>query len=130
MTRVHRVPTLIEEDLEPSAEIHRIDVDRNADVAEIAGAIAGGNVHAAAERNREMSEVAADADTFVHGITGGKGWARVGITEPDFRVNKIANRPYTSSPAGQRSELRPGEISELVAVTILGFITHRCVSIG
>ena len=63
---VHSIPTPIEKDFEPAAEIHRIDVDRNADVAEIAGAIAGGDVHAAAERNGEMGEVPADPDAFVH----------------------------------------------------------------
>src|SRR5271163_427994 len=116
VTRVHRVPTPIEEDLEPSAEIHRIDVDRNADVAEITGAIAGGNVHAAAECNREMGEVAADADAFAHGIAGATSWACVGIAEPDFRVNEIADRLHCPRAAWQLSEFRPGEIGEFVAI--------------
>ena len=118
VTRVHRVPTPIEKHLEPGAEIHRVDVDRNADVAEIASAIARGNVHAAAERNREMGEVAADADAFVHGIAGAAGWARVWITEADLRVNEIADRLHDARAAGQFSEPRPGEIGELVAVAI------------
>src|SRR5579863_3995261 len=56
VTRVFHVPPPSEKDLEPGAEIHRIDVDRNADVAEIAGAVAGGNVHAAAKRDGKMGE--------------------------------------------------------------------------
>ena len=44
-------------------------------------------------------------------------WARVGITEPNSRVNEIADRLHTQG-AGQLSELRPGEIGELVAIAI------------
>ena len=50
VTRVLRVPAPRQKDLEPGAEIHWINVDRNVDVAEIPGAIVSGNVHAAAER--------------------------------------------------------------------------------
>jgi hypothetical protein len=73
VTRVHRVPAPSEKDFEPSAEIHWVDIDRNTDVAEIAGALAGGNVHSAAERDGEMSKVAAYADGFLHGIAGATG---------------------------------------------------------
>src|SRR5450432_1805861 len=44
-------PPPAEIDLEPGAEIHRRGIDRHADIAEITGAIARGNVHAAAERD-------------------------------------------------------------------------------
>ena len=36
VTRVYRVPTAIEKDFSPGAENHGIDIDRNANVAEIA----------------------------------------------------------------------------------------------
>jgi len=65
-----------------------------------------------------MGEVAADADTFAHGIAGATGWARVGITEPDLRVNEIADRLLDPRAPGQFSEPRPGEIGEPVAVAI------------
>ena len=81
-----------EKDLEPGAEIHGIGINRNADVAEIAGAIARGNVHAAAERYGEMREVAAHANPFVHGIAGAAGGARIRIAEPDLGVHEIADR--------------------------------------
>jgi hypothetical protein len=90
---------------------------QDADVAEIAGAVAGRDVHAAAERDGEMGEVAADADALMHGLAGATSWARVGITEPNFRVNEIADRLHTLG-AGQLSELRPGEIGELVAIAV------------
>ena len=58
-SKVYQLPDEI--DLEPGREIHRRVVRRHADVAEIAGAIARRDVHAAAERDREMREVAAHA---------------------------------------------------------------------
>ena len=78
VARVYRVPAPSEKDLEPGAEIHWINIDWNADVAEIAGAVAGRDVHAAAERDGEMGEVPADADAFVHGVAGATSWARIG----------------------------------------------------
>jgi hypothetical protein len=118
VTRVFRVPAPSEEDLEPGAEIHWIDIDWNADVAEIAGAVAGRDVHAAAERDGEVGEVAADADAFVHGIAGAAGRARIRVAEADFGVDEIADGLYDPRAAGQFSEPRPGEIGELVAVAI------------
>jgi hypothetical protein len=58
VARVYGVPTAIEKDFGPGAEIHRTDISRDADVAEIAGAIPCGNVHAPAERDREIREEA------------------------------------------------------------------------
>jgi hypothetical protein len=92
VTRVYRVPTAIEKDFGPGAEIHGIGINRNADVAELAGAIPRGNVHA--------------------------GGARIRITEADLRVHEIANRLHTLAAAQYHPEMRPGEISELVAVAI------------
>jgi hypothetical protein len=57
VTGVFRVPAARQKDFEPGAEIHWINIDRNADVAEIPGAIAGGDVHATAESNGEVGEV-------------------------------------------------------------------------
>jgi hypothetical protein len=104
VTRVYRVPTAIEKDFGPGAEIHGIDIGRNADVARISGAIARGNVHAPAERDGEMGEVAADADALVHGIAGATGWARVWIAELDLRLNEIANRLHPLRAAGHLSD--------------------------
>src|ERR1700722_18107661 len=92
VTRIYGVPTAIEKDFGPAAEIHGIGIDRNADVAEIAGAIARGNVHAPAERDGEVREVAAYTNAFVHGIARAAGGTRIGITEPDLCVHEIANR--------------------------------------
>ena len=42
------MPAVTEIDFEPGAEVHRLIVERHADVAEIAGAVTRRNVHAAA----------------------------------------------------------------------------------
>src|SRR5262249_43274540 len=78
---VEGVPAAAEIDLEPGAEIHRIGLRRYADVAEIAGAVARRDVHAAAERDREVREVAADAAPLDHHLGRGLGGAGVLIAE-------------------------------------------------
>jgi hypothetical protein len=88
VARVYRVPTAIEKDFGPGAEIHGVGINRNADVAEIAGAIPRGNVHAPAERYGGMREVAAYANAFVHGIARGAGWARIWILKRIFACTK------------------------------------------
>jgi hypothetical protein len=73
VARVYGVPTAIEKDFGPGAEIHGIGINRNADVAEIAGAITRGNVHAPAERYGEMREVAAYTNALMQGSAGAAG---------------------------------------------------------
>ena len=99
VARVCGVPTAIEKDFGPGAEIHGIGIKRNADVAQIASAIPRGNVHASAERYGEMREVAAYTHAFMHGIAGAAGGARIRITEPDRRVHEIANRVHALAAA-------------------------------
>src|ERR1700675_2884831 len=53
VTGIEGVPTVADIGLEPGAEIHRRGVGGHADVAEIAGAIARRDVHAAAQRHGE-----------------------------------------------------------------------------
>jgi hypothetical protein len=61
VSRIERVPGATEVGLEPSREVHRRRVLGNADVTEIAGAIARRDVQAATEGNGQVREVAADA---------------------------------------------------------------------
>src|SRR4026209_2894861 len=62
---IERVPAASDIGFEPGGEIHRTIRRRHADIAEIAGAVAGRNVHAAAERDRQMREVAAHPFAFL-----------------------------------------------------------------
>jgi hypothetical protein len=56
---VEGIPAAAKIGLEPGAEVHRQVFRGHANVAEIAGAIARRNVHAAAQRDGEMGEVPA-----------------------------------------------------------------------
>src|SRR6202034_229595 len=87
-------------------------------VAEIPRAVARGNVHAATERDSEVSEIAADADALAHRIAGATGGARLGIAKTDLRVDEVADRLRAPPAARYRVELRPREIGEIVAVAI------------
>jgi hypothetical protein len=65
-----------------------------------------------------MGEVAAYTNAFMQGIAGAAGGARIRVTEADLRVHEIANRLHPLAAAQSHPEIRPGEISELVAVAI------------
>jgi hypothetical protein len=103
-------PAAAEIRLEPRVEIHRRGIGRNADVAEIAVAIARRDVETAAERYREMGEVAADADAFRQGLAGSPGRARSGLAEREPFMDEIADRVHLGPTAGNGAEVRPGEI--------------------
>ncbi len=66
MTRIAGMPPAAEIDLKTGAEIHRVDILRDADVAEIAGGIARGDIQGAAKSDREMREVPADPLAFLY----------------------------------------------------------------
>src|SRR5262249_8232045 len=80
-----RIPATAEIDLDPGTEIHRLGLGRNADVAEMAGAIARRDVHAAAQRDRQVGKVAAHPAALDHDVGGGPGGAGVLVAETDVR---------------------------------------------
>ncbi len=116
MAGVHRVPVAAEIDLEPGAEIHRRRVRRHADIAEIAGAVARRDVHAAAKRDREMGEVAADAGPV--GVAAMRGAQQVGVhvVEADMAVDEIEDR-LDARPAGRRC---PKKVSQAKSAKPVG----------
>jgi hypothetical protein len=52
VTRIERVPTTVQQNLEPGAEVHWSGIAGHADIAKIAGAVPGRNIRAAAKRDR------------------------------------------------------------------------------
>ena len=106
-SKVYQRPPRI--DLEPGAEIHRRRIRRHADVAEIAGAVARRDVHAAAERDGEVREVAAHAAPLGEAARGAARGVGVLIVELDVRVDEIADRlhPAPSPAACRRTAPRP-----------------------
>ena len=107
---VERVPAPAQKDFEPGAEVHRRRVGRNADVAEIAGAIARRDVHAAAERDRQMGEIAADADALAQPVGGGAARVRASRSQSGCRSwtkSQIACTRVAPPPISQRTATRP-----------------------
>src|SRR5262249_53539027 len=104
VTGVEGVPATAEIDLEPGAEIHGIGIGDNSDIAEIAGAITRRDVHAAAKRDREMREVAADPAALKRHSRCGPGSGGVLIAEAHNRRNVIADRLYAWPPRRRLAE--------------------------
>ena len=94
---VEGVPPAAQVALHPGAEIHR-RAGGNADIAQIAGAIAGGDVQAAAEGDGQMGIVAADADLFPIDVVGALGGPGLLVVKGDVVVDPVADGLY-SGPA-------------------------------
>ena len=90
VARIERLPLPVEEHFDPGAEVHGVD-DGHANVAEVAVDVARRDVKAAAQRQRQMRIVAADANTFLKGLVGGSRRACLQIVEANVVVHKIAN---------------------------------------
>ncbi len=118
MARVEGVPLPGQIDLEPSRKIHRRGIVGNADVAHIAGAIARRDAHAAAERQRQMREVAAHAGAlFVH-IMRGFHVMRMLIAEGDVVMHERADRGDPPPTRRRVAEQRPRDIGQLVGLAV------------
>ena len=91
MPRIPRVPFATEKDIEPGTEIHRIGIDRNANVSKIAGAVTGRDVHAATQRDSQMGEIAAHPDTLIVPFGRSPVAARMRVTKLDSVVRVFGN---------------------------------------
>ena len=118
MACVEGVPVTAEIGLEPRAEVHREVHRRDADVAEVAGAIARRNVHAAAQGDSQMREVATYPATL--GVAGESraGWVGVVVAELDVVVHIVADRLHPGPAFRRIAEQRPRKLRELVCFTI------------
>ena len=91
----------VEKDLDPGAEVHRID-DRNANVAEMTVDIARGNVEAAAERERKMRKIATYADALVKRLKGRPRRSGLHVVKRDVIVDEVANRLHPTPSQARR----------------------------
>src|SRR5262249_42465803 len=117
VARIEREPAIAEVDLDPGAEIHRID-DGHADVPQIPVDVAGRNVHAAAKRDGEVRVVAAHADAFLMGLERRSGRARVVIAKPDALVHEVADGLHAAPSWRYVLEQIPGDLTELVGLAV------------
>src|ERR1700690_3823918 len=111
-------PSAPEVDFETRVEIQGRRAGRHADVAEIAVAVARGNVEATAQRDRQMGEVAAYADTLGQRVVCCARGPSFGVAEPEAPMNEVADRLHPRPPAIDAAEARPGEIREQLGLAI------------
>ena len=90
MAGVHVPPAAVEPDLVPGTEVSGAG-EGDANVADVAGDVAGGNLHAASEGDGEVLIVAADADAFGEDVHGGHGGASFFVVEGHLGVDPIAD---------------------------------------
>ena len=110
---VHVPPAAAEPDLIPGAEVAGAR-GGNAYVADVAGDVAGGDVHAAGECDGEVLIVAADADAFGEDVHGGFGGASHLVIEDNFVVNPIADGGGEGPAGAEMAEEVLGDAAEAV----------------
>ena len=126
VSRIESMPVRTEVNFEPGAEIHRIGVERNTNVTEIACGVARRDIHAAAESNRKMGKVATDAHALAKCVKSRSIGTGLQVVEAEVAVDKIANGLYTR-PAGRRvAERSPGKIKQFAVDFAVPARQHEC----
>ena len=115
--RVKVDPSAFKKNLIPGAEISGT-AKWSPDVSDVAGSIAGWNIHAASKCNGEVLEISADANSLDEDIRGGLGRSRGVVVKSDLVMHPIADgyRAFPSSLGG--SKLALGDSAELVDLAI------------
>ena len=130
MAGVEGKPSPVKKYFEPGAEIHWGRIARDADIAEIAGAVARWNVHATAERQGKVREVPANPDSLSMTFRGGPIAARMVIAKLDMIMNVVADSLNSSPTAEDTSEQRPGEIGKFLSIAVAAAEKERQRLIG
>jgi hypothetical protein len=115
---VECVPATAKIDLEPRAEIHGLGLWRDVDVAEISGAITRRDVHATAQRDRQVGKVAAYAAALDHDVGGGPGGAGMLVAEADMGMDEIADRLHARPARKRVAEARPGLLHQTLGLAV------------
>ena len=100
---IHVPPAAVEPDLVPGAEVSGAGVGY-ADIADVAGDVAGGDFHAAGQGDGEVLVVAADADTLGEDVHGGHGGASFFVVEGDLLVDPVADSGGEGPAAAEVAE--------------------------
>src|SRR3974377_1585925 len=111
-------PASAEIRLDPSGEIHWPIRRQDADLAEITGAVACRNVHAAAKCDGEVRIIAADAFTLVEGFKGRLGGTRVLVAERDMVLDTIACRLHACPARRRMAEQVPSYLGQQVRLAV------------
>ena len=119
VARVEHVPAAADPGLEPRREIAHAVRWRRSDIAQVPGAVSRRNIHAAAESDREMRVVAADAGPLVESLRGAAGGAGVLVVECNVVMNVSRRWPARASILGRRAaEELPGRLRQQIGLAI------------
>jgi len=110
---IHVPPAAVEPDLIPGAEVSG-GGGGDADVADVAGDVACGDVQAAGEGDGEVLIVAADADAFGEDVHGGLGGAGHFVVEGDLLVDPFADGGGEGPAGAEMAEEILGDAAEAV----------------
>ena len=114
VARIKGVPRAADIGFEPGRKIHRRIRDSDANIAQITGAVPRRDVHAATERDCQVSEVPADAGAIAIRLPRRPGGACVFVAEGNVLVSVIADG-LDPAPAGWGfPEQRPRDLGKPV----------------
>src|SRR4051812_19936428 len=112
------MPSPPEIHLEPSAKIHRIWDRWDADVPEVASAVAGSDVQAAAERDGKVREITADAALLSECTPRALGRVGVLVPETDMVVHVVTDCLHPSPARRGVAEQRPRSLRQAVRLAV------------
>ena len=118
MTSIERVPVATQIDLELGTKVHRIWNWRYADIAEIAGAVSGGDVHATAKRDRKVREIPANSHLVDKAAVGAPQGVGLQVVESEVIVDEVADRLNAMPSRRCAGEGCPCDVTEPVRVAI------------
>jgi hypothetical protein len=118
VTRIKRVPMAVQKCLKPGTEIHWCGIAWHADIAEIAGTVSSWNVDGTAKSDRQVREIAANADAFL--VPFGRSPIASGVVVSEFNtvMNIVTDRLNSLPTASDPTKHRPRLIRELLRVAI------------
>src|SRR6201987_522198 len=91
---IKSVPLLTQKNFEPGAEVHWVRTGSNPNIAQIARDVTRGKIQATAQRDRQVSKVAANADSFMKRLKRCSGCSFPDVGQTDIPVDKVTDRLY------------------------------------
>src|ERR1700737_1751873 len=113
MPRIEGMPLSAKIGFEPGAEIHWIGISRNANITQIARGVTRGDIHAAAQGDRKMGKIAADANPLEKTIDRLAIAGACQVIEAEMAMDEGANGLHLCPPSGSGAEGLPGEVKQL-----------------
>ena len=105
---IEDMPAVFEKHLKPGGEIHGRLAYGDAGVAEVAGAVAGGDIEAAAEGDGQVGEIAAHPRAIAQGVAGALLRGHRVVVETDVLVHPVTDCLHLPPAGGHCSKCAAG----------------------